>query len=154
MRLTRAGEYAVRCALFLSLRGKGVLCTRKEIARTMDIPDQFLGKIAQQMARAGILEIIQGAKGGYRLIVPPSQLTMLQVVESVIGEIYLNDCIVNPDACGRIPGCEVHKVWDRARTQLRDTLRKARFSRLVSGDSCLAEMAAATETKAKKTGKK
>ncbi|MCG6894446.1 MAG: Rrf2 family transcriptional regulator [Desulfobacteraceae bacterium] len=142
MRLTRAGEYAVRCALFLSLRGKGVLCTRKEIARTMDIPDQFLGKIAQQMARAGILEIIQGAKGGYRLIVPPSRLTMLQVVESVIGEIFLNDCIVNPDACFRSPGCAVHKVWEKARSQLRETLRKARFSRLVSGDSCLADMAA------------
>jgi Rrf2 family iron-sulfur cluster assembly transcriptional regulator len=141
MRLTRAGEYAVRCALFLSLHGKGVLCTRKEIARTMDIPDQFLGKIAQQMARAGILEIIQGANGGYRLIVPPSRLTMLQVVESVIGEIYLNDCIVNPDACFRSPGCEVHKVWEDARSQLRETLRKARFSKLVSGDSCLADMA-------------
>jgi Rrf2 family protein len=118
------------------------LCTRKEIARTMDIPDQFLGKIAQQMARAGILEIIQGAKGGYRLIVPPSRLTMLQVVESVIGEIFLNDCIVNPDACFRSPGCAVHKVWEKARSQLRETLRKARFSRLVSGDSCLADMAA------------
>jgi DNA-binding IscR family transcriptional regulator len=36
----------------------------------MDIPAQFLGKIAQQLARAGIIEIVQGSKGGYRLLVP------------------------------------------------------------------------------------
>ena len=65
MRLTKAGEYAIRCALFLSFQGMGVVVSKKEIARAMDIPAQFLGKIAQQLARAGIIEIVQGSKGGY-----------------------------------------------------------------------------------------
>ena len=64
MKLTRAGEYAVRCLLYLSTQGIGVVCKRKQIAVKMDIPDQFLGKIAQQLARAGFLEIVQGARGG------------------------------------------------------------------------------------------
>ena len=33
----------------------GNIASRKEIARTMDIPNQFLSKIAQQLARAGIV---------------------------------------------------------------------------------------------------
>jgi len=47
--------------LYLASQGVGVLCARKEIARKMDIPDQFLGKIAQQLARAGAIVIVQGA---------------------------------------------------------------------------------------------
>ena len=53
MRLTRAGEYAMRCALFLSFQGLNVIVSKKEIARAMEIPDPFLGKIAQQLALAG-----------------------------------------------------------------------------------------------------
>ncbi len=135
MRLTRAGEYAVRCALYLSFQGKGVTISRREIAGGMDIPDQFLGKIAQQMAKAQIIEIIQGSKGGYRLLVSPEKLTMLDVVEAVIGEIYLNDCVIRPESCQRSPACSAHQVWERARDQLRDTLRQTNFKQMLD-DEC------------------
>jgi Rrf2 family protein len=137
MRLTRAGEYAVRCVLYLTGRGKGVLIPRKEIAREMEIPDQFLGKIAQQLAKAGVIEIVQGARGGFRLLRPPEEITLLEVVEAVIGEIFLNDCIINPDSCRRVPTCAVHVVWEKARSQLRDTLRGATFAQLLADTTCL-----------------
>lgn len=140
MRLTRAGEYAIRCALFLSYRGQDRVSNRKEIARTMDIPDQFLGKIAQQLARAGIIEIVQGARGGYRLLVSPQKLTMLDVVEAVIGEIYLNDCVIRPESCERSSACSAHRVWEKARDQLRSTLRQTHFASLLSDDSCVVDM--------------
>lgn len=132
MRLTRAGEYGVRCILYLSSKGVGELCNRMQIATAMDIPGQFLGKIAQQLARAGYIEIIQGAKGGLKLIVPPEKLTLLDVVEAVIGEIFLNDCILRPDSCNRSHACAAHRVWFKARNQLRDTLREATFADLLS----------------------
>jgi Rrf2 family protein len=138
MRLTRAGEYAVRCVLFLAARGQGVLCARKEIASVMDIPDPFLGKIAQQLARAGLIEIVQGARGGLRLNRPPGEVTLLEVVEAVIGEIFLNDCIMRPDSCNRSNACAVHHVWDKARSQLRQTLAEATFTAILADTACIA----------------
>jgi len=140
MRLTRAGEYAVRCVLYLSLSEKGTLAKRKDIARTMEIPEPFLGKIAQQLAREGIIDIVQGAGGGYRLVIPPETLTLLDVVEAVIGEIVLNDCVANPDGCYRSPSCTVHLVWKKAREQLRETLGQACFADLTAGDTCIADL--------------
>ena len=137
MRLTRAGEYAVRCVLFLASQGVGVVSNRKQIAESMDIPEQFLSKIAQQLARAGIIEIVQGAKGGLRLVVSPEKLSLLDVVETVIGEIFLNDCVIQPESCQRSNACTVHRVWETARNQLRETLREASFSKLLQEDSCL-----------------
>jgi Rrf2 family protein len=102
----------------------------------MDIPDQFLGKIAQQLSHAGIIEIVQGSKGGLRLVVPPQKISLLDVVEAVIGEIYLNDCIIRPESRNRSNACAVHVVWEKARNQLRETLRKATFARLLKEDSC------------------
>lgn len=136
MRLTRAGEYAIRCALFLSYRGMQVIVTRKEIALAMDIPDQFLSKIAQQLARKGIIDIIQGPKGGYRLNILPEKLTMLDVVEAVIGKIYLNDCVVRPEACDRRSVCSVHSVWEKATNQLRETLKQTNFRDILAEENC------------------
>lgn len=137
MRLTRAGEYAVRCVLYLASQGKGMVCNRKQIATEMDIPDQFLSKIAQQLARAGFIEIVQGARGGLKLTASPAHLSLLDVVEAVIGEIFLNDCVIRPESCQRSQACSVHQVWDKARNQLRDTLRQATFSSLLEKDSCV-----------------
>lgn len=137
MRITRAAEYAVRCVLYLADRGPGPVVSRKQIAEEMDIPPHFLGKIAQQLAREGIIEIVQGAKGGFRLIAAPEQVTLLQVVEAVIGEIFLNDCVMRADACHRSYGCSVHNIWDEARTQLRGFLKEATFAKLLQDSSCI-----------------
>ena len=134
MRLTRAGEYAVRCVLFLSAQGQGVVCKRRQIARAMEIPDQFLGKIAQQLAHAGIIEVVQGSKGGLRLATAPNKITLLDVVEAVIGEIFLNDCLLRLDSCDRSNSCAAHFVWEKARDQLRQTLREATFTKLLQED--------------------
>jgi len=118
MRLTRAGEYAVRCILYLASQGDGVVSKRKELAEAIDIPEQFLSKIAQ------------------RLVVSPDKLSLLDVVEAVIGEIFLNDCVMRPESCYRSNTCAVNRVWEKARNQLRETLREATFSRLLKEDSC------------------
>jgi Rrf2 family protein len=137
MRLTRAGEYAVRCMLYLSCLGPDKVGNRMEIAQAMDIPAQFLGKIAQQLARAGYIEIVQGPKGGFRLVLPPEKVTLLGVIEAVIGEIYLNDCLMRPESCHLSPTCAVYQVWKKARDQLRQTLEQTTFATLQSEPSCI-----------------
>ncbi len=136
MRLTRAGEYAVRCVLYLAKQGKDQLVSRKEIAARADIPTHFLAKIAQQLAKAGIIGIQQGATGGYRLLLEPKDITLLQVIEAIIGEIALNDCVSRPQSCNSSTSCTVHRVWNKARKQLRETLAEADFATLVEEDAC------------------
>ena len=139
MRLTRAGEYAVRCILYLSKKGEGVLVSRKEITDHATIPGHFLAKIAQDLARAGIIEIRQGAKGGFRLLMDPEEITLLQVVETMIGEIFLNDCVIRPESCEASPDCAVHNVWIAARDQLRNTLGSVTFGQLIKQPVCISE---------------
>ena len=96
-----------------------------------------MGKIAQQLARFGFPEVVQGAKGGLKLIVGPENLSLLDVVEAVIGEIFLNDCVIRPESCQRSQACSVHDIWEKARSQLRETLREATFASLLAADSCV-----------------
>lgn len=137
LRVTRANEYAVRCLLFVAGREFGEVVGREEIASAMQIPRQFLSKIAQQLARSGFIEIVQGPKGGYRLLKTPEEITLLDVIEAVTGEIFLNDCVMRPESCFRNAECSVHLVWTKARHQLRETLREASFDKLLRDKSCM-----------------
>lgn len=137
MRLTKAGEYGVRCMLFLYKQGVGNLVSKKEIAAQMEIPGHFLAKVAQQLAKQNYLEIVQGARGGYRVVMPPESVTLLEVIEAVEGEIFLNDCLMRSDFCFREDHCAVHRVWQKARQRLRQTLQEADFARLLHEENCL-----------------
>jgi Rrf2 family protein len=132
MEITRATEYAVRCALHLALQPPERVVPRREIAAAREIPEQFLGKIAQRLARAGILRIFQGARGGYQLAVPADKLTLLEVVEAAEGSLVLNKCVMNAKTCSRTCVCAAHRVWSEARRQLRATLAGVTFAELAA----------------------
>lgn len=137
MRLTRAAEYAIRCIIYLAKQGRGVLVSKKDIAERAEIPLHFLAKIAQDLAKAGLIEIRQGAKGGFFLRKDPKDITLLEVVETMIGEIFLNDCVARPSSCNASDACSVHRVWITARNQLRSTLRDATFDQLIKQQTCI-----------------
>jgi Rrf2 family protein len=157
MRLTRAGEYAVRCVLCLVKQGRNQLVSKKEISRQYDIPDQFLAKIAQKLAKAGIIEIRQGPQGGYLLIRNPEDISLLEVVETIIGEISLNECMTNSDFCRASGDCAVNRVWIKACKQLRETLSEVNFKTLLEEDSCftaeLSSLPALTDERTCETSK-
>lgn len=136
MRLTRAGEYAVRCVMCLAKNGTDKVVSKHDVSAYGHIPPHFLAKIAQQLSRAGIIEILQGARGGYRLAIPPEELTLLDVIEAIIGEIFLNDCVMRPESCHASSSCAVNNVWLQARDQLRQTLSQVNFAKLLEEESC------------------
>ena len=137
MRLTRAAEYAIRCITYLAKKGKGTLVSKKNIAEKAEIPPHFLAKIAQDLAKAGLIEIKQGAKGGFSLSKEPKDISLLDVVETMIGEIFLNDCVARPSSCNSMSACGVHRVWITARDQLRKTLDEATFDKLIKEKTCI-----------------
>jgi Rrf2 family protein len=110
--------------------------SRQDVAKYGNIPSHFLAKIAQQLSRAGIIEILQGAKGGYRLLISPEDLSLLDVIEAIIGEIFLNDCVIRPESCQASSSCAVNNVWMQARDQLRQTLSQVNFAKLLEEESC------------------
>lgn len=137
MKLTRAAEYAIRCVLHLAKHPYGDVVNRREIAEAMNIPMAFLGKIAQGLAKAGIVVVRQGALGGIELALPSSEISLLMVVEAVDGEILVNECLSRPQDCERSACCAVHRVWHKARAQFRQTLGAASFETLAKTDSIL-----------------
>ena len=85
--ITTKSPYAVRALAELARRGQATPVPIGEIARARDIPVQFLEGLFATMRRAGILQSQRGVKGGYSFARPPSEITVLEVVELLEGEL-------------------------------------------------------------------
>jgi len=85
--ITSKSPYAVRALAELARRGSGAPVPIGEIARARDIPPQFLEGLFATLRRAGILVSQRGVKGGYQFARPPREITVLEVVELLEGEL-------------------------------------------------------------------
>jgi Rrf2 family protein len=85
--ITSKSPYAVRALAELARRGDSAPVPIGDLARTRDIPVQFLEGLFATLRRAGILQSQRGVKGGYSFARAPADVTVLEVVELLEGEL-------------------------------------------------------------------
>ena len=122
MELTRKGEYAIRGIVYLASRPADQVCLLSEIAAAVDVPQTFLAKIFQQFSKIGLVRSYRGTGGGFVLGRAPEKITLLEVVEAVEGPIIPNRCVTGAGECSRSETCNVHPVWLRVQSQVREIL--------------------------------
>ncbi|MEW6195186.1 MAG: Rrf2 family transcriptional regulator [Bacteroidota bacterium] len=122
MELTLTGEYAVRVLIYIATNPEKKSFHIKELSKECAVPDQYLRKIIPQLTKSGILTSQRGNGGGVSLSKLSDKISLLEVIESVEGEIFLNKCLISSEFCNRTSWCEVHCVWIEARERMRDTL--------------------------------
>src|SRR5208283_1382436 len=130
MEITRETDYAIRCILYLSDK-QGVISMVEDIAREMQIPKSFLAKILQKLARASIVKSFRGVKGGFQLARLPEEISLLDVMEAIEGEVSMNACALDQTLCSRSKTCPVHPAWVDIRKDFRKILKKYTFARLL-----------------------
>ncbi len=119
MRLTKRSKYAVRALMELALEGCSSPLGVYEIARRQHIPERFLEQIFGDLRRAGMLESRRGAHGGFCFSIPPEEITVLDIVEVLDGEIRPARCSAGGTCyIADSPLCTTSKIWDEARVAL------------------------------------
>ena len=85
--ITSKAPYAVRALTELARRGSSDPVPIGEIAKARDIPVQFLEGLFATLRRSGVLHSQRGVKGGYLFARPPAEITVLEVVELLEGDL-------------------------------------------------------------------
>lgn len=140
MRLSDGVEWGLHCGVLLGFAGPdGALPTAK-LAEYHGVPAAYLAKHLQAMSRAGLLESVQGPKGGYRLARPADQITVLDVVEAIDGEEPAFRCAeIRRRGPTARPAreyksmCAIHVVMNQADAAWRDELRRSTLADLMVG---------------------
>jgi len=138
MQITKEADYAIRCMMHLASK-PGSAVPVGEIERAQDVPRQFAAKILQKLARAGLVESVRGVNGGFKLMRPPSKISLLDVYEASSGPLALNVCVANKKSCDRSGICPAHAVWTELTQDLAAKMRSWSLAKLLRrGEDCKA----------------
>ena len=85
--ITSKSPYAVLALAELARRSGADPVPIGELARSRDVPVQFLEQLFAALRRAGIISSQRGVKGGYRFARAPASVTVLEVVELLDGPL-------------------------------------------------------------------
>jgi len=87
LKISQKGLYALEAIMTLGHRyGTGTIKIR-DIALENDLPEKFLELILLEMKNARIVESVRGAKGGYQLRRPPSEIHLSEIIRLVDGPL-------------------------------------------------------------------
>ena len=87
MKLSLASSYAVTALVYLVREKPEAPVAAIKMARVEGLPAQFLRTLLNPLVGAGILRSVRGPNGSYSLARPPKDVTLLEVVEAVDGQL-------------------------------------------------------------------
>lgn len=122
MEISRKTDYALRMLSEL-VRSPDCVVSVRTAAQENDIPYSFARSIQHDLALAGIVESLCGARGGMKLAIDPKETTLLQLVEAVQGPILVSTCDYageNNEPCPFMPECHFNPVWCSVECMLRE----------------------------------
>lgn len=109
-------EYALRSMACLALYQDQLVPTTT-VAEMTRVPHNYLSKVLQQLASAGLLTGRRGVGGGYRLARAVENITLLEVLRAVSTVERIHTCPLGLANHGSNL-CALHSVLDRASAML------------------------------------
>lgn len=113
MKISTKGRYALRLMVDLALNETGDPIRLKDIASRQDISEKYLEQIIAMLNKAGYVQSIRGAKGGYILTNKPEEYTVGMILRLIEGSLTPVDCVDQGNDCTRSTKCVTAKVWKK-----------------------------------------
>ena len=129
-----ATRYAIRAVCHIGHLPPGTKVQVKEISEALDIPQAFLSKILQDLARKGILVSAKGPGGGFQLNCSPSETSLYTLVKAVEGPMAEGECILGLILCADDTKCPIHDTWKEIQEAFRDRMQSTSIMDVVEAD--------------------
>lgn len=119
MKLSTKGRYGVKAMVDLAINYGDSPVSIKSIAERQNISEYYLEQLFASLRKAGLINSIRGASGGYVLNRKPSEITVHEIMEILEGPIEISNCIVD-DCCDNMEGCPTRLLWIKLKESIED----------------------------------
>ncbi|MCF6464137.1 RrF2 family transcriptional regulator [Clostridium sp. Cult1] len=121
MRLSTRGRYGLKAMFQLALHyGEGPI-PLNTIATAQELSENYLEQLVSTLRKAGLLNSVRGAQGGYMLAKSPKEITVGNILRVLEGDMAPADCVIdNANGCEKEENCVTKLVW----MQMRDSINQ------------------------------
>ncbi len=145
-RFSTRGEYGLRALVDFALHPDESPIRVTDLAARQDIPPHYLEQLLSLLRKAGLVRSARGPRGGFELARPASEISLLEALTALEGDLILADCLessANRD-CPYASACALRQVWQELSEALKGKLRAVSIAELGQEQSRLQSQAAPT----------
>jgi len=149
MRVTTWTEYSLIISLHLARRGRaqaGPVAAR-ELAEAERLPADYVEQILLRLRRAGLVESVRGAKGGYFLAREPQAISVRDVMTASEHQTFEMNCDshkVDDERCSPGTSCSIRPVWQALQRRVDDLLSGISLADLMQEEAQVQELVTLT----------
>lgn len=130
MYITLEADYAVR--IVDCLARNAMRMDAKTLSAHTGVTLRFSLKILRKLVAEGLIRSYKGTQGGYELALPPEQISLGRVIETVEGPITISRCVGQGEfVCSRLENpegyCRFNKTYAEVAEMVRERLYKEHF---------------------------
>ena len=126
--ISQTAEYALRAIVYLASKPDAPQTT-PQIAAITKVPADYLSKVLQGLAAAGLVRARRGRDGGFSLALPPDQLTVFDIIDAVDPIRRIKSCPLGIK--GHINLCPLHRRLDGAMAMVEKALKESTIAELL-----------------------
>lgn len=112
--LSTKGRYGVKMMFELAKRYGGGTMSLKDIAKNLELSETYLEQLISHLKKAGLVNSVRGAQGGYELSRAPADITIGIIIRTLEGPLAPSDCLLDDEPeCGRAGYCVTRPIWEK-----------------------------------------
>ena|SRR3989338_3717659 len=113
--LSKTSLQVVKALIELTKLPEGCSEGAVRIAQRIKAPQNYLGKMLQNLSYEGLVISQKGFKGGFRLAKHPSEISLFDIVDSIENISRWEGCFLGQKRCSAKTACQVHDRWAKVR---------------------------------------
>ena len=134
MKLSTKGRYGLRALIDLAVHSSGgTPVSITSISARQDLSERYLEQLMAKLKKAGLIQSVRGAGGGYVLARDPGKISVGDVLRALEGNLDPVDCAgLDPDGvCRAADSCVTKYVWKRINESINRTVDEIRLDQLI-----------------------
>jgi Rrf2 family protein len=129
--ISKTGLYVIRALAELAKTPDDTWLGTAILAKQIDAPVNYLGKLLHILARERIILSQKGVRGGVRLAQPANEITLYRALEPFENFHRWTECLLGQEDCSKLTPCVLDARWAPVVDQVLRFLRETTAADLV-----------------------
>ena len=154
MKLSTKGRYGLRAVVDLAVHAEEEAVALSQIAERQGISMNYLEQLIAKLKKAGLVNSIRGAQGGYMLSLPADRISVGDILRALEGDLNPVDCseVNHSDSiCTNSDSCVTKYVWKRISDSINEAVDSIMLAELVTESKRVQTGSGTTDSKAKQS---
>ena len=129
MNLNKTTSYTLKVLNYMA-EHENEIHSAYNLHKNLGIPRQYLRQLLTSLSKNGFIKSISGRKGGFVFSKKIDEIFILDIINSMEGDEFLDTCILGFDKCPFDDHCALHNTWNDHRKSITKVLKNTSLADL------------------------